>query len=109
MEDSPTNKWFMEYYASGGKQEDLVAHIEPASDYDGLAVVWGIGNKKTSAEECAAHCKRHMPNQVPGEGAGGAARSGLAVARGGLGFWLMAQQPCVQSIIRSQLLPAMHR
>lgn len=66
LEDSPTNKWFMDYYAKGGKQSDLVAHIEPASDYDGLAVVWGIDNKKMTAEECAEHCKRHMPNQVPG-------------------------------------------
>jgi hypothetical protein len=66
LEDSPTNKWFADYYAKGGKQGDLVAHIEPASDYDGLAVVWGINNKKKTAEECADHCKRHMPNQVPG-------------------------------------------
>ncbi|GFH11989.1 uncharacterized protein HaLaN_07600, partial [Haematococcus lacustris] len=54
------------YYASGGKQSDLVAHIELASDYDGLAVVWGIKNTKATVEECAEHCKRHMPNTVQG-------------------------------------------
>jgi hypothetical protein len=50
----------------GGKQSDLVAHIEEAADYDGLAVVWGIKNTKKTAEECAEHCKRHMPKQVAG-------------------------------------------
>jgi hypothetical protein len=54
----------------GGKQSDLVAHIEEAADYDGLAVVWGIKNTKKTAEECAEHCKRHMPKQVAGEKAG---------------------------------------
>ncbi|KAL6759794.1 hypothetical protein V8C86DRAFT_1786622 [Haematococcus lacustris] len=66
LEDSPTAKWWNEYYASGGKQSDLVAHIELASDYDGLAVVWGIKNTKATVEECAEHCKRHMPNTVQG-------------------------------------------
>ncbi len=38
LEDSPTAKWWAEYYKSGGKQSDLVVHIEKAADYDGLAV-----------------------------------------------------------------------
>lgn len=28
---------------------------------------WGINNKKATVEECAEHCKRHMPNTVDGE------------------------------------------
>ncbi|GLI68829.1 hypothetical protein VaNZ11_013371 [Volvox africanus] len=66
LEDSPTAKWWAEYYASGGKQADLVVHIEKQADYDGLAVYWGINNKKASVEECAEHCKKHMPNTVDG-------------------------------------------
>lgn len=66
LEGSPTAVWWAEYYASGGKQSDLVSHIEVGADYDGLAVVWGIGNNKTSPEECAEHCRRHMPHVVQG-------------------------------------------
>ncbi|KAG2455183.1 hypothetical protein HYH02_000999 [Chlamydomonas schloesseri] len=66
LEDSPTAKWWEDYYAAGGKQSDLVVHIEKASDYDGLAVYWGINNKKATVEECAEHCKNHMPNVVDG-------------------------------------------
>lgn len=36
-------RWWQEYYAKGGKQGDLVPHIEEASDYDGLAVVRSEG------------------------------------------------------------------
>lgn len=36
---------------AGGKQSDLVAHIEVAGDYDGLAVVWGIGNQKATVSD----------------------------------------------------------
>lgn len=38
LEDSPTAKWWEAYYAAGGRQKDLVVHIEKAADYDGLAV-----------------------------------------------------------------------
>ncbi len=48
--------------------DNLQAHIEEAADYDGLAVVWGIGNKKATAEDCAAQCFSHRPGVVPGEG-----------------------------------------
>lgn len=41
LEGSPTALWWNDYYAAGGLQGDLVEHIEDASDYDGLAVVWG--------------------------------------------------------------------
>lgn len=47
-------------------QEDLIVHIERGADYDGIAVAWGMGNKKASLEECALACKRHVP---PGVGA----------------------------------------
>lgn len=32
LEDSPTNKWWQEYYKSGGKQSDLAVHIEQAAE-----------------------------------------------------------------------------
>lgn len=66
LEDSPTAKWWVDYYAAGGNQGDLVVHIEKSSDYDGLAVFWGINNKKKTVEECAEHCLKHMPNTVGG-------------------------------------------
>jgi len=56
----------MNYYARGGKQGALKAHIEPAADYDGLAVYWGINNTKASAEDCAKQCLEHMPNRNGG-------------------------------------------
>ncbi len=33
LEDSPTAQWWNEYYASGGKQADLVVHIEKQADF----------------------------------------------------------------------------
>jgi hypothetical protein len=66
LEDSPTAKWWAEYYAAGGKQSDLVVHIEKGGDYDGLAVAWGINNKKANAEECAAQCLEHKPSKDKG-------------------------------------------
>lgn len=41
---------------------DLVAHIEHNADYDGVAVAWGINNKKRNVEECARACREHKPN-----------------------------------------------
>jgi hypothetical protein len=75
LEESPTNRWFQEYYAAGGKQGDLVAHIETAADYDGLAVKWGIKNTKASAQECAEDCLSHMPGKIDG-GLGGCQMEG---------------------------------
>ncbi|GAX79750.1 hypothetical protein CEUSTIGMA_g7191.t1 [Chlamydomonas eustigma] len=66
LEDSPTAQWWKSYFAKGGKQKDLIAHIEKAADFDGLAVAWGIGNTKVSAEECAAACLAHMPGVIQG-------------------------------------------
>eukprot|EP00877_Chromochloris_zofingiensis_P007296 jgi/Chrzof1/281/Cz01g09240.t1 len=64
--NSPTARWYKEYIASSGKFEDMVVHIEPQADYDGLAVVWGAGNTKRNAEECAKQCWQHRPGQVDG-------------------------------------------
>lgn len=49
LEQSPTALWHRAYVAAGGTSESLVAHIDARSDYDGLAVAWGIGNKKSAA------------------------------------------------------------
>lgn len=46
LEDSPTNRWHAAYLEAGGKPSDLTAHIDYRADYDGLAVAWGINNKK---------------------------------------------------------------
>jgi len=66
MKQSPTNQWFQAYYRAGGKQADLVVHYDQAASYDGIAVAWGLTNKKDTVEECAAHCLRHMPGDIPG-------------------------------------------
>lgn len=66
LEDSPTAKWWAKFYAEGGKQTDLVMHIEQSGEMDGLAVAWGLGNKKETAEECAQQCLDHMPGKVDG-------------------------------------------
>ena len=34
---------------------------------DGLAVRWGLGNKFSTAEECALQCWQHRPGLVDGE------------------------------------------
>lgn len=42
----------------GGKSgEGLECHIEHEVSLDGLAVGWGIGNKKKSPEECCQACR----------------------------------------------------
>jgi hypothetical protein len=33
LEESPTNLWWKSYYAKGGKQEDLMAHIGESSTF----------------------------------------------------------------------------
>eukprot|EP00192_Tetraselmis_astigmatica_P019605 CAMPEP_0117651294 /NCGR_PEP_ID=MMETSP0804-20121206/2014_1 /TAXON_ID=1074897 /ORGANISM="Tetraselmis astigmatica, Strain CCMP880" /LENGTH=213 /DNA_ID=CAMNT_0005457259 /DNA_START=299 /DNA_END=940 /DNA_ORIENTATION=+ len=47
--------------AAGGQASDLMVHMEEEADYDGLAVGWGINNKKQSALECAEACRNHRP------------------------------------------------
>lgn len=44
----------------------LVVHMEPHADYDGVAVRWGAGHKTSSAAACAAACLAHRPGDVPG-------------------------------------------
>ncbi len=65
--DSPSAKWWFDWEASGGKPDDLVMHIERHADFDGLAVGWGIGNKKASVEECGEACRAHRRNPQGGE------------------------------------------
>mmetsp|Transcript_16133 Transcript_16133/g.22284 ORF Transcript_16133/g.22284 Transcript_16133/m.22284 type:complete len:350 (-) Transcript_16133:166-1215(-) len=45
----------------------LEVHVETAADFDGLAVVWGLGFKQPSAAACAEACLKHVP---PGERGG---------------------------------------
>jgi hypothetical protein len=46
LENSPANLWFSAFIAQGGHPQNLIAHIDERTDYDGLAVAWGINNKK---------------------------------------------------------------
>ena len=64
--DSPSAKWQSKWEAEGGKRADLVAHYERNADYDGLAVGWGIGNKKASIEACGEACRAHKPKPAGG-------------------------------------------
>ena len=64
--DSPSAKWWSDWEASGGNPDDLVMHIERHADFDGLAVGWGIGNKKASVEECGEACRAHRRNPQGG-------------------------------------------
>jgi hypothetical protein len=43
-----------------------VAWVEEGASYDGLAVAWGIGNKKPTAAACADACRRHVPDPPAG-------------------------------------------
>mmetsp|Transcript_18462 Transcript_18462/g.44105 ORF Transcript_18462/g.44105 Transcript_18462/m.44105 type:complete len:271 (-) Transcript_18462:395-1207(-) len=61
LENSPTAQWWIAWRKSGGRLQDLIVHMEPEADYDGLAVGWGINNKKATAEECAEACRSHEP------------------------------------------------
>jgi hypothetical protein len=47
---SPTARWYRQYIAAGGSYHDLVVHIEPQADYDGIAVKWGINHKTATAQ-----------------------------------------------------------
>lgn len=64
--DSPTAAWWSRWESGGGQREDLIVHIEQNADYDGLAVAWGVGNKKASVEECGEACRLHKPNPKGG-------------------------------------------
>jgi len=44
----------------------LVVWVEEGASYDGLAVAWGIGNKKPTAAACADACRRHVPDPPNG-------------------------------------------
>jgi hypothetical protein len=41
---SPLARWYREFEAAGGDYSEMVVHLEPAADYDGLAVYWGKQN-----------------------------------------------------------------
>ena len=55
LEESPTAIWHRRWLAAGGSNQDLVAHVEAGADYDGLAVEWGINNKKGARHLCSQH------------------------------------------------------
>jgi len=62
LESSPTALWWKTWLErSRGDMQQLQVHFEYEADYDGLAVGWGINNKKASAQECAEACRNHQP------------------------------------------------
>lgn len=59
---SPTAVAWRALHPHGGKSgEGLDCHTEENVSLDGLAVGWGIGNKKDSAEQCCQACRDHVP------------------------------------------------
>jgi hypothetical protein len=63
LEESATAKQFDHSEAARLGQ---VVWLEEHASYDGLAVAWGVGNKKASAAACADSCRRHVADQ-PGK------------------------------------------
>lgn len=61
LETSPTAKWWTGWIGDGGTPDELQVHFEYEADFDGLAVGWGINNKKATAQECAEACRNHRP------------------------------------------------
>lgn len=61
LEASPTNVWWHEWMQSGGARQHGAAVIDMNTDYDGLAVVWGIGHYTSSVEQCAEACRTYTP------------------------------------------------
>ena len=61
MEQSPTNSWWQEWRQSGASKQHAEAVVEEHADYDGVAVVWGIGHFTQTVEECAEACRTHEP------------------------------------------------
>lgn len=61
LEGSPTNTWWQEWRQSGASKQHAEAVLEQHADYDGIAVVWGIGHSKQTAEDCAEACRTYEP------------------------------------------------
>lgn len=61
MEQSPTNMWWQEWRQSGASKQHAEAVLEEHADYDGIAVVWGIGHFKQTVDECAEACRTYEP------------------------------------------------
>lgn len=62
LEGSPTNTWWQEWRSSGASKQHAEAVLEQHADYDGIAVVWGIGNFRQTAEDCAEACRTYAPH-----------------------------------------------
>lgn len=61
LESSPTNTWWHEWQQSGASKEHASAVLEEHANYDGIAVVWGIGHFTPTAEDCAEACRSYEP------------------------------------------------
>ena len=65
--ESNTNKAYSEYMKSNSAST-MICYREQHASYDGITVLWGIGNKKSSSEECALSCVRYKPRADGGVG-----------------------------------------
>ena len=63
LEASATAKEFD--HSEAGRMAQVV-WVETHASYDGLAVAWGVGNKKASPAACADACRRHVADPVDG-------------------------------------------
>lgn len=74
LSKSPTNTAYSQFL----NESVRVGHGPPIwravilnnSDVDGLAVGWGIGNKKNSAKDCESACVKHLPEWLGGVSGG---------------------------------------
>eukprot|EP00271_Cylindrocystis_brebissonii_P022552 TRINITY_DN8723_c0_g1_i1.p1 TRINITY_DN8723_c0_g1~~TRINITY_DN8723_c0_g1_i1.p1 ORF type:complete len:266 (-),score=27.49 TRINITY_DN8723_c0_g1_i1:426-1223(-) len=65
--NSPTAKAWRELHPQGGPSgSTLACNMERAVSMDGLAVGWGLTNKKTSPEACCQACREHVPGPQVG-------------------------------------------
>jgi len=60
LRSSPTAQWWRQVGANG-RAAGLAAHLEERADYDGVAVVWGLGHKAATAQACGEACLNYVP------------------------------------------------
>lgn len=67
LDESPTAKAWRKLHAEGGSSgAGLACNKETAVSIDGLAVGWGIDNKKATPEDCCQACRDHVPGPAVG-------------------------------------------
>ena len=88
LRSSPTAQWWREAGANG-RAAGLAAHLEERADYDGAAVVWGLGHKAAIAQACG----EAGLNPVPAPPLAGASLDLSSV-----GLWLSERRSAVTMV-----------